>query len=63
MLAEQPVAHSAEGVGHTPGAVVTAAAQMAVTDGDGLTAQGFNFLCTCHLGSVEWPRCRIGLGP
>lgn len=42
MLAEQPVAHSAEAVGHTPGAVVPAAAQMAVTDGDRLMAQDFS---------------------
>ncbi len=42
MLAEQPVADAGEGVGYTPGAVVPAAAQMAVTDGDGLMAQDFS---------------------
>lgn len=62
MLAEQPVADAGEGVGYTPGAVVPAAAQMAVADGDGLMAQGFNLLGTRHLGSIERPRCRIGLG-
>ena len=42
MLAEQPVADAGEGVGYAPGAVVPAAAQMAVTDGDGLMVQDFS---------------------
>ena len=55
MLAEQPVAHSAEAVGHTPCIEVPAATQMAVADGDGLTAQSLNLLGTRHLGGVQRP--------